>query len=124
MIPRAGEIAWVELDPVRGREQSGRRPALVVTDATYNEASTRVVICPISRTIRNWPWDVLLPMHLRTTGVVMVDQVRSIDRSERLFAIIETAPPEVLVDVRDRLAALLGDCVSGVIPDRNRVHAV
>lgn len=108
MTPNAGDIAWVELGPVKGSEQDGRRPALVLSDATYHEASRRAVICPISSTDRPWPFHVPLPADLATEGVVLVDQVRTIDRPERLFDIIESAPAELLSDVRMRVAALLG----------------
>jgi mRNA interferase MazF len=108
-----GDIAWVELDPVKGSEQAGRRPALIVSSGVYNEASRRTVICPITRNIHPWPFNVLLPPGLETAGTVLVDQVRSIDRAERVFDFVERAPPEVLASVRGKLAALFGlDAVS------------
>ena len=108
MLPNAGDIAWVELDPVKGTEQSGRRPALILSDLIYHEASKRAVICPISKSERQWPFNVLLPAGLLTSGVVLVDQIRTIDRAERLFRIIEQAPSEVVAEVRARVAALVG----------------
>jgi mRNA interferase MazF len=115
MLPEAGDIAWVELDPVKGTEQAGRRPALILSDATYHEASRRAVICPISRSAREWPFNVPLPSGLTITGSVMVDQIRAIERSERLFDFIERAPLEVMNSVRGRLAALLGIDLVGSI---------
>jgi mRNA interferase MazF len=106
MLLEPGDIAWVELDPVKGSEQAGRRPALIVSSAVYNEASRRTVICPITRNIRAWPFKVPLPSGLETVGAVLVDQIRSIDCAERIFGIVERAPPEVLASVRGRLAAL------------------
>jgi mRNA interferase MazF len=108
MLLRAGDIAWVELGPVRGSEQDGRRPALFLSDSDYHEISRRAVICPISSTERPWPFHVPLPAGLATTGFVLVDQIRTIDRTERMFDFIEHAPHEVLSMVRDRVAALLG----------------
>lgn len=108
----AGDIAWAELDPVLGTEQAGRRPALVLTDRDYNARSTRIVICPITKRARDWPFEVHLPEGLKTGGVVLVDQVRTIDRSLRLFDVIEAVPPTFLGDVRGRLAALLGIRIS------------
>jgi mRNA interferase MazF len=105
---KAGDIAWVDLDPVKGSEQAGRRPALIISGAIYHEASRRAVICPITRNTRPWPFNVPLPPGLETKGTVLVDQVRSIDRAERLFDFVERAPPEVLADVRGQLAALFG----------------
>jgi mRNA interferase MazF len=108
LFPDAGDIAWVEFDPVRGTEQAGRRPALVLTPRSFHEQSRRAVVCPITSSIRSWPSNVSLPEGLETKGVVLVDQVRAIDRMQRMFATIESAPAEVVAEVRAKLAALLG----------------
>ena len=114
MLPDIGDIAWVDLDPVKGSEQAGRRPALVLSNVIYHDASRRAVICPIMSNVRPWPFNVQLPTGLNTIGVVLVDQVRTIDRTERMFDIIEHVPEEVLVEVRGKLAALLGLDVNAV----------
>lgn len=108
MIPDVGDIAWVELGPVKGSEQDGRRPALFLSYATYHAGSRRAVICPITSKARPWPFNVNVPRGLKTAGVVLVDQVRIIDRPERMFDLIERAPDDLLAEVRGRLAALLG----------------
>ena len=108
LLPSAGDIVWVELDPIKGTEQAGRRPALVITPLDYNEMSTRIVVCPVTSTRRTWPFDVPLPFNLKTVGYVLVDQVRSIDRSERVFRRIEAAPRSLLDEVLDRLSQLVG----------------
>jgi mRNA interferase MazF len=104
----AGDIAWVEFDPVRGTEQAGRRPAMILTSSGYHQRSGRAVVCPISSAQGNWSFNVALPEGMKTFGSVLVDQVRTIERSERLFDVIERASPAVVADVRGRLAALLG----------------
>lgn len=108
MLPDAGDIAWVEFDPVRGTEQAGRRPALVLTERAYHGNSRRALVCPITSNLRRWPFNVALPAGLKTVGAVLVDQARAIDRNARMYAIIERAPDDVLIEVRGRLAALLG----------------
>ena len=108
LLPDAGDIAWVEFDPVRGTEQAGRRPALVLTDRIYHESARRALVCPITRTMRDWPSNVVLPAGLKTKGVVLVDQIRAIDLTQRLFRIIEPVPAAVMVTTRLKLAALLG----------------
>lgn len=108
MLPAAGDIAWVELSPVMGSEQDGRRPALIISDSAYHEISRRAVICPVSKTDRPWPFHVPLPRGLVTSGVVLVDQIRTIDRPSRMFDIVERVPQTVLANVQDRIAALLG----------------
>ncbi len=112
LLPDAGDIAWVDFDPVRGTEQSGRRPALLLSSRLYHEGARRALVCPITRRIRNWPSEVILPSGLKTEGAVLVDQIHSIDRTQRLFDIVETVPPQVMADVRLKLAALLGIDIS------------
>jgi mRNA interferase MazF len=115
MLPDVGDIAWIEFDPVKGTEQAGRRPGLVLTSLWYHERSRRAIVCPITSSAGPWSFNVPLPSGLKTYGAVLVDQVRTIDRAERMFAIIERAPAEFLADVRGRLAALLGfDIVSSI----------
>jgi mRNA interferase MazF len=107
-LPNVGDIAWVDLDPIKGTEQAGRRPALVLTPRSYHEKSGRSVICPITSKAGFWPWNVQLPIGLQTEGVVLVDQIRTIDRGQRMFGVIETAPDDVIAEVLGRLASLLG----------------
>ena len=108
MLPDAGDIAWVNLDPTLGSEQAGRRPALILTARWYHEQSWRAVICPITSKDRVWPFNVALPQGLRTGGIVLVDQVRTIDRSRRMIDIVEKVPEAFLEEVLGRLSALLG----------------
>lgn len=105
----AGNVVWVEFDPVMGSEQAGRRPALVLTDTIYHEISGRVVVCPISSTGELWPFNVPLIAGMKTQGFVLVDQVRAVHRASRVFRFIEQAPADVLFRVRERLTALIGN---------------
>ena len=107
-VPDAGDIFWLELDPVLGSEQAGRRPAIVMSDRLYHEVSPRALVCPITSNLRPWPFNTWLPTAMTTEGAVLVDQIRAIDRRTRLFRYIESAPPEVVLEVRAKLAALLG----------------
>ena len=107
MLPDAGDIARVEFDPVKGTEQAGRRPAVVLSARIYHEESKRALVCPVTSLARPWPFNVTLPEGLKTSGVVLVDQIRTIDRSGRMFEIIERVPDEVLWEIRARLGALL-----------------
>eukprot|EP01035_Chromulina_nebulosa_P012173 gene12173-16238_t len=78
-----GDIAWVDLDDTRGSEQSGRRPALVLTPLSFHQMSRRAIICPITSKIRQWPTSVALPQGLKIAGMILVDQVRSPRSMER-----------------------------------------
>jgi mRNA interferase MazF len=108
MLPDAGDIAWVEFDPVLGTEQAGRRPGLILTARIYHEQSPRAVVCPITSISREWPFNVPLPSGLKARGIVLIDQIRVVDRAHRIFDFIDRAPREVMDEVRVKLAALLG----------------
>jgi mRNA interferase MazF len=107
VLPDVGDIAWEEFDPVMGSEQAGRRPALVLTGLDYHRRSPRALVCPISSKARPWVFNVALPEGLRVEGMILVDQLRMINRAARLFDVIETAPPQILAEVRGLLATLI-----------------
>lgn len=104
----AGDIVWVDFDPVCGTEQAGWRPALVLTDRSYNSLYPRSIVCPITGNTTPWPTKVLLPVDLKTQGGVLADQPRTFHRAEHGFRYIEHAPDEVVAEVREILRALLG----------------
>jgi mRNA interferase MazF len=106
----AGDLVWVELDPVRGREQSGRRPAVVITPAAYHNVSRIALVCPITSNLGPWPFKVFLPDGLEVGGAVLVDQVRAIDRSQRIYGRAGTGrvPDETLEKIRSILVAVIG----------------
>ncbi|GJD59584.1 type II toxin-antitoxin system PemK/MazF family toxin [Methylobacterium dankookense] len=106
--PRPGELLLVDLEPVRGTEQRGIRPARVVSDPDMNVLTRRVIICPITRNTNPWPTKVFLPAGLVIEGAVLVDQVRSVDRTTRILRSLGTVPDDILREVRGRLRTLLG----------------
>ena len=103
----AGDIVWVDFDPIRGTEQGGTRPAYILTGRDFHALSARAIVCPITRSEGAWPTKVPLPDGMKTKGAILVDQVRAVDRSQRGFRYIERAPDEVLAEVRAILGALL-----------------
>lgn len=107
-VPDAGDWVWVEFDPAVGHEQGGRRPALVVSSSGYNSRSTYIVVCPITRSTKPWPFKVILPEDGQIAGSVLVDQIKSIDRTGRFVQLGGTVPDVVLVEVRAKLGQLLG----------------
>jgi mRNA interferase MazF len=106
--PDAGDLIWIDLDPTLGHEQSGRRPAIVLSPHDYNAAAGLCVICPITSRVRDYPFEAKLPDSGPLTGVVLADQPRSISWERRPIRQAGRAPGAVLADVRERLAALLG----------------
>jgi mRNA interferase MazF len=98
----------MDFAPVRGTEQGGTRPALVISEPGMHEMTRRAIICPITRNVRPWPTKVFLPEGLATEGAVLVDQVRSVDRQARILRTLGRVPEPVLNLVRRKLAALVG----------------
>jgi mRNA interferase MazF len=106
--PSAGELIWVDFTPTSGTEQSGRRPALVVSDRHYNDASGRALVMPITSRVRGWPFEVALPEAGPIQGIVLVDQIRCIDWRARGARSAGPSAPGVLEEARAKLAALVG----------------
>jgi mRNA interferase MazF len=108
---RRGTVAWAELDPVRGREQSGRRPILVVASDLYlRHADTLAIIVPVTTVDRGWPNHVPLrgsTLSLEQPSFAMTEQPRTVTR-ERLvdmLGVVDAATMrEVDVWLRDFLA--------------------
>jgi mRNA interferase MazF len=105
-IPDAGDIVWMDFGPPFGHEQAGRRPGVVMTPSAYNEFSSMMMVCPITRNAKPWP-DKVAVSASDVVGFVLVDQMRAIDRTTRWFEISGRVPDEVLSEVRGKLRALL-----------------
>ncbi|HET6181603.1 MAG TPA: type II toxin-antitoxin system PemK/MazF family toxin [Candidatus Sulfotelmatobacter sp.] len=106
-IPRAGDVIWLDFDPQAGREQSKRRPALVVTDQAYNQASGLAVVCPL--TSRRKPYPFALPVTVaKIEGAVLVDHLQSLDWTARNASFHSKADPALLAKIRAYLGVLLG----------------
>lgn len=106
-VPRKGDFIAVSFDPQAGHEQSGRRPALVLSNALFNRNTRLCMVCPVTNSRRDYPFHVAIPEDERVTGVVMVEQVTSIDFRARGARLIGPAPQGVL----DRAVALLDACI-------------
>ena len=106
--PAPGDILWIDFSPTVGTEQSGRRPALVISDQAYNDLSGRALLAPITSRVRGWPFEVALPAGSSVAGVVVVDQVRIVDWRARHAKIAGAASGAVLEEARAKLAALIG----------------
>ena len=101
-IPNQGDIVWLNFSPQKGHEQKGRRPALVVSNEDFNKLDYPLaMVCPITNTDRNIPIHIKLDNRTTTTGVVMTDQVKALDLSQRTAVYIEQIPIDILDDICD-----------------------
>lgn len=106
--PEAGDVVWIDFGPPVGHEQAGRRLALVLSAADYNSESSLVIVCPVTRNPRPWPFKVPLPAVGRLQGFVIVDQVRAVDRSVRVLRYHGRAPDATLAAVYAMLGIVMG----------------
>jgi mRNA interferase MazF len=111
-VPEAGDVLWIDFGAPVGREQAGRRPAVVLTSQAYNAGSSVMIVCPITRSARPWPFKVPLPRVGDITGFALVDQLKVVDPAIRRLKRAGRIPDATLADIRGRLAALLGIPVS------------
>jgi len=107
--PERGDVVWIDFDPQSGREQAGRRPALVLTPARYNRLVGLLVACPVTKHAKGYPFESLLPVGLPVQGVVLADHVRSLDWRTRRAEFICKVPTEVVAQVTAKAQVLLGD---------------
>jgi mRNA-degrading endonuclease toxin of MazEF toxin-antitoxin module len=107
MLPQAGDIGWVNFDPPFEHEQAGNRPVVVLTSYAYHSSSSLAIVCPITRSRKEWPYRVILPPGLAVEGSVILDQIKTIDRTKRGIKVVDRLPADILADMRARLAALL-----------------
>ncbi len=105
--PHRGDIVSLQFDPQRGKEQAGRRPALVLSPLFYNAKVGLAILCPITRHAKGYPFEVALPRGMKTKGVILADHVKSLDWQAREARIIERVPPSVLANILAKLALLL-----------------
>jgi mRNA interferase MazF len=106
-IPARGDIVKMSFDPQSGHEQAGWRPALVISPMIYNEASSLALFCPITSRAKAYPFEVPLPADFSVSGVVLADQVRSLDWRTRGATLVARAPEAVIQDVLARLEPLV-----------------
>jgi mRNA interferase MazF len=94
-------------DPQAGHEQAGVRPAVVLSPKAYNERSSLVVVVPITRQIKGYPFEVVLPDGLVVTGAVLSDQIKSVDWRARDARLICSLPDTILNNILQRASVLL-----------------
>ncbi len=106
-VPDRGDIVWLSFQPQAGREQAGRRPAIVLSPADYNARVGLALACPITNQAKGYPFEVRLPPGLAVSGVALSDHVKSLDWRARGAEFACAAPSEVTDEVIAKLSALL-----------------
>ena len=106
-VPARGDIVWLTFSPQAGHEQAGRRPALVLSPKTYNERTGLALFCPITSVVKGYPFEVPLPSTSAISGVVLADQVRSLDWRARRAGFEGRAERQVITDALEKISLLL-----------------
>lgn len=94
--PEKGDFITIQFTPQAGHEQAGRRPGIVVSPKAFNEATGFAVICPITNQVKGYPFEVPIPDGYNVGGVVLTDQIKSLDWRARKLKVVDQAPPEVI----------------------------
>jgi mRNA interferase MazF len=101
-VPDRGDAVWIMLNP-----QAGRRPAVVLSPASYNGKVGLALLCPITNQIKGYPFEVVLPSGLAVTGAILSDQVKNLDWRARNAIFICTLSPVTITTVLQKLNTLI-----------------
>ncbi len=107
-VPERGDVVWITLNPQAGHEQAGRRPAVVLSPAAYNGKVGLAILCPITRQVKGYPFEVQIPRGLAVGGVILADQVKSLDWRAREAELAGRLPIATVAKVLQKLDTLLG----------------
>ncbi len=108
-VPDRGDVIWISLNPQAGHEQAGRRPALVLSPVAYSGRVGLALLCPITNQAKGYPFEVRIPSGQAVIGVVLADQVKSLDWRARHADFLITLPEAVVTEVLQKLQTLLSD---------------
>ena len=98
---------WINMNPQAGHEQSGRRPAIILSPKAYNGKVGLALLCPVTNHIKGYPFEVIIPEGLKATGVILSDQVKSLDWGIRNVEFMDKVPESIIFEVLKKLATLL-----------------
>ena len=104
--PKQGDIVALSFDPQSGHEQKGRRPAIIISNETFNKHLGLAFACPISNTQRDFPFHIKVKSE-NITGYIMVEQMKSIDYNSRAVKFIERADEETLQHILGIVESIL-----------------
>ncbi len=105
--PDCGDVVWINFDPRSGHEQAGRRPALVLSPQKYNLKVGLAIFCPITKNIKGYPFEVLIPKCYKISGAILSDHVKSFDWRAREAEFICKITDKIIDEVLNKLGALL-----------------
>jgi len=105
-VPDRCDIVWLDFNPVRGHEQGGRRPALVLSTREYNVVSKLAIVCPATSRIKGYPFEIQFKTK-NISGIILADHIRNIDWTERNADKIGTVSEAVMTEVQEYVKKLV-----------------
>lgn len=108
-VPQRGDVVWLTFTPQAGHEQAGRRPAVALSPLIYNAKVGLALLCPITSAIKGYPFEVSLPHGLPVSGVILADQVKSLDWQARDVEFICALPAAVTREILQKIGLLLAE---------------
>jgi mRNA interferase MazF len=106
-VPERGDVVWITFNPQAGHEQAGRRPAVVLSPKAYNGKVGLALLCPVTSQVKGYPFEVALPDGLPVSGVILSDQIKSLDWRARNAEKACALSKSVTIKVLQRVKALL-----------------
>lgn len=105
--PRRGDAIWLNFKPQSGHEKAGRRPAIFLSPGSYNGRTGLAILCPITEQVKGYPFEVAVPSRLRLAGVILADQVKSVDWRARDATFLSVLPAHGFDAVLEKVGTLL-----------------
>ena len=106
-IPERGDAVWLNFDPGSGHEQAGHRPAVVISPKSYNQKVGLALFCPVTSQVKQYPFEVQIPKGSKLKGVILSDQIKSLDWRARQASLIVKLPIDVVAEVISKVKLLL-----------------
>ena len=107
-VPDRGDIVWLQFNPQAGQKQAGRRPAFVVSPRAYNRKVGLALFCPVTSSVKGYPFEVALPEEGKVQGAILADQLKSLDWRARKATRVDRATDDVIQEVTGRILTLVG----------------
>jgi len=107
--PQRGDLVWLSFDPQAGHEQAGRRPAFVLSPEPYNRKTGLFLVCPVTSKVKGYPFEVALPDGLAVSGVILADQIKSLDWKARRAEFASSTSDGVVNDVVSLVLPLIDE---------------
>ncbi|MBN1185453.1 MAG: endoribonuclease MazF [Bacteroidales bacterium] len=105
-IPEKGDLVWINFTPQSGHEQAGKRPAIIISPKLYNQRTSLCIACPVTSKIKGYPFEVIVNGN-NITGVVLVDQIKSLDWKAKGVSFIEKIKTACYKELEEKLQLLL-----------------